>query len=213
MEQSISKMCADSLRTFSKEKYDIKLKAAHAHELVAAYFGYTSRNAMLADKNHPISHIGQAEIVVMVPDTFIDQRREKLDELSPGLPDSYTLGEAVYGPLFSVETWASEYPPFRGYKQLAMVLVENNHVYQEQFKYYRDIPVEHYVIINSKEDDTILNVVHASPDPSGEMRGHGQTDINLPRKAGHIGFGKPKMLVGRWSGGARRTLKSLGIQA
>ena len=45
MRRDIPKLCADSLRAFTKEKYGIKLKAAHAHEIVAAYLGYRSRNA------------------------------------------------------------------------------------------------------------------------------------------------------------------------
>ena len=130
MQQTISKLCADSLRTFTKEKYDIKLKAAHAHELVAAYFGYSSKNAMLADTKYPISNLDQAEIIVMMPDDFIDQRRKNLQGLSPELPDSYTLGEAVYVSLFSDEWWASQYPPFRSFEKLAKYLVENNDAYK-----------------------------------------------------------------------------------
>ena len=76
--KGISKICADSLRTFSNEKFDIKLKAAHAHELVAAFFGYSSKNALLADKKYPINNLDQAEIIVMIPDDFIDQRRRDL---------------------------------------------------------------------------------------------------------------------------------------
>lgn len=110
MQHDISKLCADSLRTFSKEKYDIKLKAAHAHELVAAFFGYSSKNAMLADTKYPISNLGQAEIVVMTSDDFIDQRRNSLQGFSSELPDNYTLGQAIYDSLFSDEWWASPYP-------------------------------------------------------------------------------------------------------
>jgi len=100
MRQEISKLCADSLRTFSKEKHDIKLKATHAHELVAAFFGYSSKNTMLADIEYPISNLNLAEIIVMTPDEFIGQRRENLEGLSSELPDNYTLGEAIYDSLF-----------------------------------------------------------------------------------------------------------------
>ena len=129
MQPDISKICADSLRTFSNEKYDIKLKPAHAHELVAAFFGYPTKNSMLADTKYPITNLAQAEIIVMIPDDDIDQRRKNLQGLSSELPDSYTLGEAVYDSLFSVEWWASPYPPFRDYEKLAKFLIENNDAY------------------------------------------------------------------------------------
>ncbi len=213
MQANISKICADSLRTFSKEKYDIKLKPAHAHELVAAFFGYSSKNAMLADKKYPANNLAQAEIILMIPDDFIDQRRKKLQGLSPGLPDSYTIGEAVYGSLFSDEWWAGPYPPFRSFEKLAKFLVENNDAYQEVFKFYRDIPVHHYVDIKPSENDVLLSVIHSTRTSTGEMLGHGETIINLPRIAGRIGFSKPRVSVGQWSGDAKRTLESLGLQS
>ncbi len=72
MQLSIPKVCADSLRTFSEEKYEVKLRAAHAHELVAAYMGSKSKIGLVADKRYPVSNLFQCEIVVMMPDAFID---------------------------------------------------------------------------------------------------------------------------------------------
>ena len=212
MQPPLFKLCADSLRMFTNEKYSIKLKASHAHELVAAYFGYSSKNAMLADINHPIANLNQAAYVVMVADETIDIRRENLQGLSAELPDSYTLGEPVYGTLFSDEWWASQHPTFRNLKVLAKHLVEENDVYQELFKFYRDIPVHHVVIPKPSENEVQLSVVHATKTSGGELMGHGETSIKLPRIAGHIGFSKPKFSVGQWTGGARRTLESLGVQ-
>jgi hypothetical protein len=211
MQPSIFKLCADSLRMFTNEKHSIKLKASHAHELVAAYFGYSSKNAMLADIKHPIAHLSQAAYVVMVADEDIDQRRKNLQGLSDDLPDSYTLGEPVYGALFSDEWWTSQYPPFRNFKVLAKHLVEENHAYQEVFKFYRDIPVHHVVVPKPSENDVLLSVFHATRTQTGEMEGHGKTTIKLPRIAGHIGFSKPGISVGIWTGDARRTLESLGV--
>ena len=212
MQHEIFKLCADSLRTFSKEKYDIKLKAAHAHELVAAFFGYSSKNTMLADTKYPISNLGQAEIIVMTPDDFIDQRRENLQGLSSELPDSYTLGEAVYASLFSDEWWASPYPPFKSFEKLAKHLVENNDAYKDAFKFYRDVPMHHIVNVETSENGVLLTVLHSHRTPTGEMLGVGKTAIKLRRVAGRIGYGKPQVSVEQWTGGARRTLESLGVQ-
>ncbi len=212
MQQSIFKQCADSLRTFTNEKYDIKLKATHAHELVAAYFGYLSKNAMLADTKYPINNLNQSEIVVMTSDGFIDQRRENLQGLSSELPDSYTLGEAVYESLFANEWWASQYPPFRNYEKLAKILVENSDAYQNVFKFYRDVPMHHIVEVEDAGDGVTLTVLHSHRTSSGELLGDGKTTINLPRVAGRIGYGKPQVFVEQWTGGARRTLASLGVR-
>ena len=213
MRRDIPKLCADSLRALAKDKYGIKLKAAHAHELVAAYMGYRSKNALLADKKYPIGDLAKAELVVMVPDEAIDQRRKALEGLSTELPDSYTLGEAVYGPLFSDEWWGSTHPPFRGFEKLAKILVENNEAFQAVFLYRDEIPMHHFVGVKQEEDVVVLDVVHSYETTTGEMHRDGQTTITLPRVAGRIGFGHPKMSVGQFTGGERRTLKSLGVRS
>lgn len=212
MKQDLSKICADSLRTFTNEKYDIKLKATHAHELVAVYFGYPSKNAMLADTKYPLSNLDQAEIVVMTPDDFIDQRRKNLQGLSTELPDNYTLGEAIYDSLFSDEWWASPYPPFRSFEKLAKILVEKNDAFQNVFKFYRDVPMHHIVDVNDAENGVLLTVIHSYRTSTGDMLGVGKTTINLPRVAGRIGYSKPQVSVEQWTGSARRTLESLGVQ-
>ncbi len=213
MQPQLFKLCADSLRTFANQNYGIKLKATHAHELVAAFFGYSTKNSMLADTKYPITNLAQAEIIVMIPDDVIDQRRKNLQGLSSELPDSYTLGEAVYGSLFSDEWWASQYPPFRSFEKLAKYLVENNDAYQSAVKLFGDTPIHHYVVVESTEDSVLLTVIHAHRASAGEMLGDGKTTINLPRIAGRIGFGKPRVFLERWSAGARRTLESLGVQS
>ena len=212
MQSKIFKLCADSLRTFSKEKHNIKLKAAHAHELVAAFFGYSSKNAMLADSKYSIRSLNSAEIIVMTSDEFIDQRRDNLQGLSSELPNNYTLGEVIYGFLFSDEYWSSPYPPFRSFEKLAKFLVENNDAFQNVFKFYRDIPMHHIVDVKDSESELTLTVLHSYRSSTGEMLVGGKTTIKLPRVVGRIGYGKPKIDVEQWTSGARRTLKSMGVQ-
>src|SRR5690606_17794842 len=122
----ITKLCAASLPAFTLKNYGIQIKSAHAHELVAAYFGYKSRAPLLADTKRPICNLPLASILVMVPDSFIDQRRQELQGLSPELPDSYKLGEGVYVPLFAGNVWTSLFPPFRGFDKLAKYMFENS---------------------------------------------------------------------------------------
>ncbi len=97
MQHNITKLCADSLRAYLNNDHSIKLKSGHAHEIVSAFFGYKSRIAMLADKNHPISNLNQAEFILLNPPTpFVDQRLKSLEGLPPDLPPSYILAEGVY---------------------------------------------------------------------------------------------------------------------
>jgi len=211
MQHDIFKLCADSLRILSHENYETKLKAAHAHELVAAFLGYKSKNAMLADTKHPLSNLDQAEIVVMIPDEFIDERRDNLQGWPSEQPDNYMLGEAFYERLFSQDIWVSPYPPFRSFDKAAKYLVENNDAFQAVFKTLHNIPMHHVVTVQKSEEEVVLNVLHAYEPPAEKTLVGGKTTIKLPRVAGHIGFGKPKISVEQWTAGARRTLKSLGV--
>ena len=214
MQLDISKHCANALRTFAKEEHAINLKSSHAHELVAAFLGFKSKVALLADEKYPISHLEQADFVVMPPDSFIDKRRNKLEGLSPKLPANDVLGDVVYHALYQLceEVYECTHAPFRSYEKLAKVLVENNPAYQSVNKFDLDIPRHHYVTFKDEEDTLILTAFHAYEKSDGEMEADGKTTIQLPRVAGHIGFGDPKMDVEKWTAGFRRSVKSLGVK-
>jgi len=213
MQQHLYKLCADSLRTYCSNTYNVKLKAAHAHELVAAYFGYASKNALLADTDFPADNLGQAKIVVMMPDTFINERRSELKGLPADLPDSYALGEWFYDPLFAGEHWRGETPPFRSYKALAKYLIERNAAYQSAFSLSRDLPTEHIVVAHEAKQEVILEVTRAHRIDDEELIGYGRATIRLPRAAGRIGFGEPKVRVETWSGGMQKRFKLVEAQS
>ena len=61
---AIPKLCADFLRSHVKSKYSQKLKASHAHELVAAFFGYKSNASLLADEEFPLTALSSANVLV-----------------------------------------------------------------------------------------------------------------------------------------------------
>lgn len=207
-QQDISKICADSLRNFSKEKYDIKMKATHAHELVAAYFGYSSRNAMLADSKFPISNLTKAKVFVMIPEGEIDLRRKMLHDLSDNLPDSYTLGEAVYSPLFADDSlYTSEFPPFRSFEKLAIYFVESSERWKSVFKTFGNFQMEHIFQVKESQEEIKLTVVHAYRISEDEVSGAGQTMLTLQRVTGRIGFEKPQFQFEQWTGGARKVFK------
>ncbi|CCB91294.1 Atc1 protein [Waddlia chondrophila 2032/99] len=211
--QNIAKLCADHLRVFLKDNYNTKLKASHAHELVAAYFGYNSRAALLTDTKCCINNLSHAEIIVMMTDTFIDKRRKDLQGLPAELPDSYKLGEEVYTPLFSDQFWKSKYPPFRSFKKLAKFIIENSDLFQQTFKSYKNLPMHHVVDVKSIDDGMLLTVTHAHQTSKIEIVCHAVTTIKLKRVAGHIGYNNLQVSpITMLTGGARRTLLLGGAQ-
>ena len=212
MKQSISKICADSLRTLANEDYGTKLKAAHAHELVAAYFGYRSKNALLADENYPISALAQAEIVVTMPDDFFNRRRTNIQELSSDLPDNSILYKAIRTALAANECLKSPFPLFSDFEKLARSLLARSSQYDAAFYFHREIPIDHFVSVEDAEDYVLLTVVHAHAPQSEESLAEGYTTITLPRVAGRIGFGAPELMPTAFTGGARKSLKSLGVR-
>src|SRR5271165_7117470 len=85
MADDVSKLCADHLR----ETYP-ELKASHARELVAAFFGYKSHAALLSDKAHPVDDIDCAAILIP-DDGMIQDRRACLNDLPKSIPPSFKL--------------------------------------------------------------------------------------------------------------------------
>jgi hypothetical protein len=202
--QNITKTCADSLRTFINENYGIKLKSTHAHELVAAFFGYKSKNALLADSKYPISNLHQAKIIIMASDDSIEQRREDLEGLPSDLPDSYALGEGGYAALFTEEWWSSPYPPFRSFEKAATFLAEERlqqHIghlgMNASFQWLTRVEIEEL------ETEVCLRVEVSYPLGNGKLSRYGIVDICLPRIAGHIGYGAPKIVPTFYSGNFR----------
>ncbi len=63
MSIDLSKLCADFLRSNHSNRIG-KLKASHARELVAAFFGYKSHAALLSEKSYPLDNLEKARILV-----------------------------------------------------------------------------------------------------------------------------------------------------
>ncbi|MBT3022043.1 MAG: hypothetical protein KUF77_09745 [Candidatus Thiodiazotropha sp. (ex Lucina aurantia)] len=90
----LSKLCADYLRTSYTSQTTGKLKASHARELVAAFFGYKSHAALIAEKAYPLEKLDEA--VILVPDIpLIEQRRSRLSGLPDDVPESRTLADML----------------------------------------------------------------------------------------------------------------------
>lgn len=194
--QGITKLCAEHLRIFA-ENYSVKLKASHAHELVAAFFGYKSRAAILADTLYPITNLPQANVVVLSPTAPIDQRRQTLRDLSPELPDTYLLGEVIYTCLLAEKLLLST--PWSTYEQLAIFLTDEYFRQNQMDKTYH-APIRESIKMENVHDGvhiTVLrqyqilteNILLQASIPLVNI----STTIQLQRIAGHIGYTKPQI--------------------
>jgi len=192
--QDIIKLCADNLRTCSKD-HGIKLKASHAHELVAMFFGYNSKAALLADTLYPISNLPQATIIMFAPVKLIDERHEGLKNLPSDLPDIDTLREWFYTPLLA-ETWfASKFKP--DYKELATFLADQYLRINQMEKLYHSHTEDDLQVV--RYDDCIhltLQRLYRTPTEDMILRGNIHeaiitTTILFKRVAANIGYAAP----------------------
>ena len=191
MKLEITKACADSLRAFTQNNYGIQLKSSHAHELVAAYFGYSSRAALIADKQCPIGKLTDAEIIILNPSApLVDQRLKSLENLPLDLPPSDILAEGVYAPIVANEQFSGKiWPSFhevaidlaeeRAYENLRMMGMN-----PKEMDWITD------VVFIATESDVLMNVTFDYPANAKKPLRHSSVEITLPRIAGSIGYTK-----------------------
>ncbi|HAT7071655.1 TPA: hypothetical protein JAN90_02480 [Legionella pneumophila] len=202
---SIAKLCADHLRAISNN-YSVKLKSSHAHEFVAAFFGYKSKAALLSDTHASIENIGQAKIFVLIPPAFIEERRKCLVDLPSDLPDTYTLGEEMF--TFLVAQKMLESNTYASWERLAEALTNeylqiNGHLIlpknfgpSENARNIFNKPVYEF---NPKLETTADGVkLTVSNKYYGSSHVNFQPidvvlTIKLQRIAGHFGYAKPEI--------------------
>jgi hypothetical protein len=207
MTSDISKLCADFLRTFVFDELRITLKATHARELIAAFFGYKSHAALLAERTYPLGRLGDAAL--LVPDVaLMEARRKRLHGLSRGMPD-------MAGTAATVADFLQQQGHFTGnvclddpldvyvidillpdadaqvIDALAGVLATTNATgYQP---YYETAEA-------SERDDGITFTVSGTcyGDQNDDRMFYGDTidmtlEVELPRIAGHVAYGDPRI--------------------
>lgn len=211
MQSDNSKLCADFLRETILSETNEKLKATHARELIAAFFGYKSHAALLAEKEFPLDRLEEADI--LVPDcALMDERRKNLEGLPPNLSDSKNLAEKIIDflnreQLFSGSAWwlydtletyiMEEFLPEHDYAvmdNLSGVMAETNALFDET----------HYEEAEIREEDgeliiSVTGQVEGTTDQDKPFSGD-QIDITvtvtMPRVAGRNSFSKPDINTG-----------------
>jgi|GEM_PF-643528 len=199
MQHDITKLCADSLRSFTENRLDFKLKSSHAHELVAAFFGYQSRAALLADTQFPISNLEQADYIILPPynDNAASVFKQRKNDMSITLLDEADLCDIFY------EVF-KRYGLSQRLEDVACVIASRR--LDERFKVLGidsdglNLVTE---VVDSKastaEISFVVSVDYVSD--TGTKTQHDSTMVvTFPRVAGHVGYKKPSVQETRYSG-------------
>ncbi len=84
---TIQKQCADHLRVHHTAATGGRLASGHAHELVAAFFGYPTAAALQAERKYLVDYLPQAD--VLIPDLArLNDRRLGIAGLPADLSDA-----------------------------------------------------------------------------------------------------------------------------
>jgi len=203
MSNDLSKLCADFLRSNYRSNHNAKLKASHARELVAAFFGYKNHAALTLEKKYPLSALEEAAI--LIPDIpLIEQRRQCLKELPEDIPATNDLAsmlaeflqdEGYFGGNIwlydTLETYIMEVMLIdndsRIMDELSGVMAETNTEYDD-FPYYEDakiIEAQDYleITVSGKLQGTPLDDKPFCGDTIDMV-----ARVYLPRIAGKRGF-------------------------
>lgn len=203
-QHDITKICADSLRSFLEEKHGIRLGSSHAHELVAAFFGYQSRAAMLADIKCPINDLENAEFILLNPPiALVDQRLKNLEGLSPNLPASIVLAEGFYAPLVANKKLLGKIWP-TSLSDLAISVAEER--IQQHIGHWKMNPAPQWltdVKIVTAETEIRMLVTFDSLTNTGGRSSYAKIEVKLTRIAGNLGYGNLEVMPTFYSGQMR----------
>ncbi|MBS1992700.1 MAG: hypothetical protein JSS86_13605 [Cyanobacteria bacterium SZAS LIN-2] len=206
MADDISKLCSDFLR-----KRHPGLKASHARELVAAFFGYKSHAALLADSSNPVDDLIDAAVII--PDVgMISERSGCLTDLPRELFASYNVQDEILECLqindcIDGEVWEScgdvgqylidEYLPEHLSPNLADELADVTDPINAIFEdiEYEEAEVEegkHWLTVTVK--GTYSGFTLDAENFNGDTIDM-EITVELNRVASRIGFGEPEIIV------------------
>lgn len=206
---SIQKHCADHLRVTYRNMSGAKLRSSHAHELVAAYFGYSTAAALQADLTFPLSSLEGAEI--LIPDIDgINRRRAELSKVPAELPDGRVIAEIISTSLeaaghFRGEIWDSTYlsDDINDYVQRDPMVIENelSGEIATTNAYFDELYIEETSV--ESHDDSLIATL------SGSLNGEQDQDrafhgdkikftsiMTMRRAASRVGYFEPEFETG-----------------
>lgn len=206
----ITKLCADGLRVCDRSIGRGDLSSSHAHELVAACFGYKSRAALLADTEYPVSNLNDADIIVLPPDNdaanatlkkrLTDISAEKLvslDEYDIGGVVCKLLGESA--PVYSagLESIACDVARERVRERFGKFGID-----PDQLNLIIEV-VDSYAKVSEISFTISINYVS---DQGKNTQRDSTMIVTFPRIAGHVGYKDPHVQETQYSGEFRKVL-------
>lgn len=211
MSSDLSKLCADFLRQDHASRSPEKLKASHAREIVAAFFGYKSHAALMAETTYPLDRLEEA--YVFVPDIpLIEERKVKLNGLPSDMISSFDTAKLLSEflteeGLCGAEIWLYDtlesylaevfLPDSQGMidDDLAGVMAETNAGFYDD-PYYGDVAIED----RGSELVAVTTAEYKGEQVDGKMFSGDTIDmmvtITFPRMAGKRGFYQPEVATG-----------------
>ncbi|MGV2168805.1 hypothetical protein [Agrobacterium tumefaciens] len=206
---STQKDCADYLRAAYRNMTGEKLRSSHAHELVAAYFGYGTAAALQADVTFPLSSLEEAEI--LIPDIDgINRRRAELSNVPVELPDGRAIAKIISASLeaaghFRGEIWDSTYlsDDINDYIQRDPMVIENELAGEiaTTNAYFDELYIEETSV--ETHDDSLIATL------SGSLNGEQDQDrafhgdkikftsiMTMRRAASRVGYFEPEFETG-----------------
>jgi hypothetical protein len=208
---TISKDCADFLRQFHTTTFAQKLKATHAREIVAAYFGYKSHAAQLAETRFPVSGLDTASI--LVPDVeCLNWRLLRLNGLPANTPNAYELAHILSDFLVQAGTFAGKvwlYDTLGSYV-VEEYLRENHGVIEDEVSgtmastnaIFDEYPEYEEPSISDNGDNIqilVSGTMYGSSDQDRPYCGHEigvNAIVTLERVAGRTSYMEPELDVG-----------------
>lgn len=204
---SIQKQCADHLRVHYTAATGGRLSSGHAHELVAAFFGYGTAAAQQAERRYPLGELPRADI--LIPDlAALEARRRGIAGLPADLAEADAIATLLEDFLsaaghFSGQVWHTwnlrEFVD-TDFMQPNAVMIEDALSGEIGLTnaFFDELYVEEVEI--SRSDDGLTAVVTGSlngdSDPDRAFHGDKiafETHIALDLVAGHVGFAKPEV--------------------
>jgi hypothetical protein len=204
--QHITKLCADSLRALVNHDSGNKLGSAHAHELVAAYFGYRSKAALLADTVYPLDKLKEAEFFVSPSLDILYWRVKSLMGDLPALPNAPILAKCVYSVLVA-EKWISGTSFSSAEKLVTHAAKEVLHrrwimwgMNPASIKMDIDVKIES----NESGIESTVFFSYMTSGSAPERLRDSTVSVKVPRVAANLGFGKAESYETRYTAGARK---------
>ncbi|OJU34984.1 MAG: hypothetical protein BGN99_24775 [Alphaproteobacteria bacterium 65-37] len=203
---TIQKDCADHLRS-TYTTGSSKLRAGHAHEIVASYFGYGTAAALQAESAYPLAALDEASVLIpAIP--LMEQRMQQLKGLPTNLPGADELAKRLSAYLvqhnhFSGQVWHThkleEFIEEEFIQDHSLAIMDDlSGEMAETNAYFDELYVEQVTISEAPESvvATVSGHLNGENDPDKPFSGDSiafTTTVTLERVAGRTAFLSPEL--------------------